>query len=59
MRYRLTEGSRAEGKASIADAEEWCAGYRGKPSRRKRYTDMELAALARRCGLEGRCGTRS
>ena len=52
MRYRVTKGTRANGKASTWDAEKWCAEYRGKLSRRKRYTDFELAALKRRCGLE-------
>ena len=54
MRYRVTKGSLASGKASALDRDEWCAEYNGKPSRRRRYTEIELAALRRRCGLEER-----
>ena len=39
---------------NVADAEKWCASYRGKPSRRVRITEIEIAALLKRCGLEGR-----
>ena len=38
----------------VADAERWCASYHGKPSRRARVTEIEIAALLKRCGLEGR-----
>ena len=48
----MTKGARANGKASMVDRDEWCADYHGKLSRRKRYTDFELAVLKRRCGLE-------
>lgn len=54
MRYRLTRGSRAHGKTSVHDGDAWCASYRGKPSRRARITNIEIAALLKRCGLEGR-----
>jgi len=39
---------------NVAEAEKWCSGYRGKPSRRARITEIEIAALMKRCGLEGR-----
>ena len=39
---------------NVADAEKWCASYHGRPSRRARITSIEIAALLKRCGLEGR-----
>ena len=52
MRYRLTRGSRAHGKTSVLDGDAWCESYRGKPSERPRITNIEIAALAARCGIE-------
>ena len=39
---------------NVAEAEKWCASYCGKPSGRPRITNIEIAALLKRCGLEGR-----
>ena len=39
--------------AKMARAARWCDEYSGKPSTRERFTRIELAALKRRCGLEG------
>lgn len=57
MRYKarrrlLFTASRRDDE-KMARAAKWCNEYHGEPSSRKRFTDLELAALARRCGLEG------
>ena len=52
MRYRVTKGSRSQGKASLWDAEQWCAEYHGKPSKPPRFNKYELLVLKKRCGLE-------
>ncbi len=58
MRSRVTKGTRANGKASTWDAEQWCAEYHGKPSKPPRFNKYELMALKKRCGLEDECGTK-
>ena len=45
--------TRRRNPEKVARADGWCAEYHGEPSVRKRYTNFELAALKRRCGLEG------
>lgn len=51
-RRLLFTASRRDGE-KMARAAKWCDEYHGEPSIRNRFTDLELAALARRCGLEG------